>query len=294
MKRLTNVFRGVKVIFVDEGDLTCMFVFYIRILKKQRGYNFTMNNLTKKFTFATTALLATGILAFNQADEVSAAAEWEARTVEHVTQDVQKNEDGSKVYTVQSGDTLAVIAQAFEVEVGLLASANNISNPNLIHTGTEITLSADQKVVTTKDPAGNTQTSQTQAPAQEQAQAPVETSNTQAYSAPQKNVSSSSQAQYSSPQPKQQAAASQSSNSGYTSNATGGEAAAKEWIAQRESNGSYTAVNGQYWGRYQLNPTLVSHGAGPAEQEAAADKYVSGRYGSWSSAKSHWEQKGWY
>lgn len=253
-----------------------------------------MNNLTKKFTFATTALLATGILAFNQVDEVSAATEWEARTVEHVTQDVQKNEDGSKVYTVQQGDTLAVIAQAFEVEVALLASANNISNPNVIYAGTEITLSADQKVVTTKDPSGNTQTSQTQAQAPAQAQA--QASNAQAYSAPQKSAPAS-QPQYSSAaQPKQQAAASQSSNSGYTSNASGGDAAAKEWIAQRESSGSYSAYNpsGGYYGRYQLNPSLISYGASAAEQEAAADKYVSGRYGSWSSAKSHWEQKGWY
>ena len=293
MKRLTKAFRGVKVIFVDEGDLTCMFLFYIRILKRQRGYNFTMNNLTKKLTFATTALLATGILAFNQVDEVSAATEWEARTVEHVRQDVQKNEDGSKVYTVQQGDTLAVIAQAFEVEVALLASANNISNPNVIYAGTEITLSADQKVITTKDPSGNTQTSQTQAPAP----APAQTSNAQAYTAPQKSVSSSSQAQYRpAAQPKQQTAASQSSKSGYTSNATGGDASAKEWIAQRESSGSYSAYNpsGGYYGRYQLNPSLISYGASAAEQEAAADKYVSGRYGSWSSAKSHWEQKGWY
>ena len=30
------------------------------------------------------------------------------------------------------------------------------------------------------------------------------------------------------------------------------DAAAKEWIAQKESSGSYTAQNGQYYGRYQL------------------------------------------
>ena len=58
---------------------------------------------------------------------------------------------------------------------------------------------------------------------------------------------------------------------------------AKEWIAQRESGGSYTAYNpaGGYYGRYQLNPSLVGYGASPEEQEAAADSYVYGRYGSW-------------
>ena len=63
---------------------------------------------------------------------------------------------------------------------------------------------------------------------------------------------------------------------------------AKEWIAQRESGGSYTAYNpaGGYYGRYQLNPSLVGYGASPAEQEAAADAYVAQRYGSWENAQA--------
>lgn len=77
---------------------------------------------------------------------------------------------------------------------------------------------------------------------------------------------------------------------------TGAEAEAKEWIAQRESNGSYTAYNprGGYYGRYQLNPTLIHYGASPAEQEAAADRYVEGRYGTWVNAKAFWMNNGWY
>lgn len=71
---------------------------------------------------------------------------------------------------------------------------------------------------------------------------------------------------------------------------------AKEWIAQRESGGSYTAYNpnGGYYGRYQLNPSLVSYGASPAEQEAAADSYVYSRYGSWENAQAFWAANGWY
>ena len=71
---------------------------------------------------------------------------------------------------------------------------------------------------------------------------------------------------------------------------------AKEWIAQRESNGSYTAYNpnGGYYGRYQLNPSLIHYGASPAEQEAAADAYVAQRYGSWEAAQSFWAANGWY
>ena len=71
---------------------------------------------------------------------------------------------------------------------------------------------------------------------------------------------------------------------------------AKEWIAQRESGGSYTAYNpaGGYYGRYQLNPSLIGYGASPAEQEAAADAYVAQRYGSWENAQAFWANNGWY
>ena len=71
---------------------------------------------------------------------------------------------------------------------------------------------------------------------------------------------------------------------------------AKEWIAQRESGGSYTAYNpnGGYYGRYQLNPSLVAYGASPAEQEVAADNYVAQRYGSWENAQAFWQRNGWY
>lgn len=71
---------------------------------------------------------------------------------------------------------------------------------------------------------------------------------------------------------------------------------AKEWIAQRESGGSYTAYNpnGGYYGRYQLNPSLVPYGASPAQQEAAADNYVTQRYGSWENAQAFWQRNGWY
>ena len=36
------------------------------------------------------------------------------------------------------------------------------------------------------------------------------------------------------------------------------DAAAKEWIVQKESSGSYTAQNGQYYGRYQLTRRFIT------------------------------------
>lgn len=72
------------------------------------------------------------------------------------------------------------------------------------------------------------------------------------------------------------------------------DAAAKEWIAQKESSGSYTAQNGQYYGRYQLTLTYLNGDLSPANQEKVANQYVVNRYGSWSAAKKFWLANGWY
>jgi len=70
--------------------------------------------------------------------------------------------------------------------------------------------------------------------------------------------------------------------------------AAKEWIAQKESSGSYTAQNGQYYGRYQLSLSYLNGGLSPENQEKVANQYVVNRYGSWSAAKNFWLANGWY
>ena len=72
------------------------------------------------------------------------------------------------------------------------------------------------------------------------------------------------------------------------------DAAAKEWIAQKESSGSYTAQNGQYYGRYQLTITYLNGDLSPENQEKVANQYVVNRYGSWSAAKNFWLTNGWY
>ena len=72
------------------------------------------------------------------------------------------------------------------------------------------------------------------------------------------------------------------------------DADAKEWIAQKESSGSYTAQNGQYYGRYQLTITYLNGDLSPANQEKVANQYVVSRYGSWSAAKNFWLANGWY
>lgn len=69
---------------------------------------------------------------------------------------------------------------------------------------------------------------------------------------------------------------------------------AKEWIAQKESGGSYTAQNGRYYGRYQLDSSYLGGDYSAANQERVADQYVANRYGSWEAAQQFWMSHGWY
>ena len=77
-------------------------------------------------------------------------------------------------------------------------------------------------------------------------------------------------------------------------NYTGDSSSAKEWIAQKESTGSYTATNGRYIGRYQLDSSYLGGDHSPENQERVADAYVAGRYGSWEAAQQFWLANGWY
>jgi len=70
--------------------------------------------------------------------------------------------------------------------------------------------------------------------------------------------------------------------------------AAKNWIAYRESSYSYTARNGNCYGRYQLLRAYLHGNYSAVNQEKMANKYVSGRYGSWTHAKKFWQAHHWY
>lgn len=76
--------------------------------------------------------------------------------------------------------------------------------------------------------------------------------------------------------------------------ASSSEQAARDWIAARESGGSYTAQNGNYYGKYQLSSAYLGGDYSAENQERVANSYVLNRYGSWANAKSHWLQNGWY
>lgn len=203
--------------------------------------------------------------------------------------------------TVNAGDTLSHIALRNNTTVEALQQLNNLENINLIFPGQKIevggqTQTVEQTPVVAAQPAQTAQADQTQQVAQAQAKAAVE-----AQQAAQAQVAAAAQAQA---QQAAQAAAVQQAAQGQSYTVTqqpttstagnGDETAAREWIAGKESGGSYTVTNGQYIGKYQLSASYLNGDYSAENQERVANNYVSSRYGSWTNAKQHWLQNGWY
>ncbi|HGR3658317.1 TPA: LysM domain-containing protein [Streptococcus pneumoniae] len=164
----------------------------------------------------------------------------------------------SSTYTVKEGDTLSEIAETHNTTVEKLAENNHIDNIHLIYVDQELVIDGPVAPVATPAPA----TYAAPAAQDETVSAPV---------AETPVVSET-----------------------VVSTVSGSEAEAKEWIAQKESGGSYTATNGRYIGRYQLTDSYLNGNYSAENQERVADAYVAGRYGSWTAAKNFWLNNGWY
>ena len=167
----------------------------------------------------------------------------------------------SSTYTVKEGDTLSEIAETHNTTVEKLAENNHIDNIHLIYVGQELVI--DGPVAPAATPAPTT------------------------YAAP-----AAQDETVSAPVAEETVAAAETSTPAAT--VSGSEAEAKEWIAQKESGGSYTATNGRYIGRYQLTDSYLNGDYSAENQEHVADAYVAGRYGSWTAAKNFWLNNGWY
>lgn len=170
----------------------------------------------------------------------------------------------SSTYTVKEGDTLSEIAETHNTTVEKLAENNHIDNIHLIYVGQELVIDGP---VAPAAPASTTY----EAPAAQD----------EAVSAP---VAETTEVEEETPVVSETVA----------STVSGSEAEAKEWIAQKESGGSYTATNGRYIGRYQLTDSYLNGDYSAENQERVADAYVAGRYGSWTAAKNFWLNNGWY
>ncbi|WP_142972183.1 aggregation-promoting factor, partial [Enterococcus faecium] len=169
------------------------------------------------------------------------------------------------------GDTLSAISQKYVGDnslINAIAESNSISDINLIYSGQQLTIPTEGSAQVAAEP---------QAAVQE---APVQTEPVQAEQpVVQETVQTETQA---APAVTETAATPASTSS------------AKEWIAQKESSGSYTATNGRYIGRYQLDSSYLNGDYSAANQERVAEQYVTSRYGSWEAAKAFWEANGWY
>ena len=180
----------------------------------------------------------------------------------------------TKTYTVKPGDTLSEIAETYNTTVEKLAKLNNIKNVDLIFIDQVLVIDGEAPVA---------QTTTTEAPVAAVEETPAvaetvveETTYEETYEAP------------------ASAPAVAESYSAPAATVSGSEAEAKEWIAQKESGGSYTATNGRYIGRYQLTDSYLNGDHSAENQERVADAYVAGRYGSWTAAKNFWLNNGWY
>ncbi|WP_195594858.1 LysM peptidoglycan-binding domain-containing protein [Streptococcus oralis] len=167
-------------------------------------------------------------------------------------------------YTVKSGDTLSEIAEKYNTTAEKLAAKNNIKDIHLIYVDQVLVI---EGTASTAAPAATTEET-----------APVATETVE--EAPAATTT------YEAPTAE--------SNTAAASTVSGSEAEAKEWIAQKESGGSYTATNGRYIGRYQLTDSYLNGDYSAENQERVADAYVAGRYGSWTAAKNFWLNNGWY
>ena len=206
--------------------------------------------------------------------------------------------NADSIYTVQAGDTLSGISYKLGHDltfVDTLANNNNIADKNLIYVGQQLVIKDDgevapatQEEVATLPAANVAPQADTQAtPAENQAQQNQQVQSNQEAPVAQQQV------QTPQTQNVQQQSSAQASTS-YNSNVAGNDAAAKAWIAARESGGSYSARNGQYIGKYQLSASYLNGDYSEANQERVADQYVASRYGSWSAAQSFWQSNGWY
>ncbi|WP_057769778.1 LysM peptidoglycan-binding domain-containing protein [Lactobacillus selangorensis] len=210
--------------------------------------------------FATTAFA--GLLTFNATTSATHAA----------------TNNGNGTVTVQSGDTYMSIAKEYNMTTAALETLNGrtVGGYDLIYPGETVKISG-----------ATTSTSSNSSAA---------TTNVQAATTTNTSSAASSAASQSSTSAAATSTATSASTTSTTSSSSlsSSDEAAKAWIANKESGGSYTATNGQYIGKYQLSASLLNGDYSASNQESVANSYVTSRYGSWTAAQAFWEANGWY
>lgn len=182
----------------------------------------------------------------------------------------------SHTVQVQAGDTLSGIAQRRGTTVDHLVQVNHIQNPNLILVGDKLKL----------DNAGQESTQAAPAAVQTQVQPQAQQQQAQ-------QVQQSQQIQQTQPAVQSAQTVNYGGGNGNYSSSLSGDAAANV-IAQAESGGSYTAQNGRYYGKYQLDRAYLGGDLSPQHQDEVFQQYCNQRYGSIQGALSFRQAHGWY
>ena len=196
------------------------------------------------------------------------------------------NEVSASTITIQKGDTLWGYSQKYNIPVDTIAKFNNINlNKYMMWPGDKINIPDGEdnesgaqftnRFVATATPTISTYTK------------PVANQNVQ-------QVTPTKVAPALAPEMTTNTPTTTPANTSTASSLPDSEASAKAEIAYRESRGSYTAQNGKYVGKYQIDASYLNGDYSEANQEATADKYVASRYGTWTNALAHSNATGWY
>lgn len=181
--------------------------------------------------------------------------------------------DGGTQWRVEQGDTLSTIANNYGIDYTQIheSNKNKVPDPDVIYVGDvlDIPVKSDTQVEVEEYFGSRDQEDVVQQPQEtERVEQPVEEPVVEQEVAVEE------------PEPAQEA--------------SGSEAEAKAWIANKESTNDYGARNGRYIGKFQLDQSYLNGDYSPENQEKVANEYVNERYGSWVQAKQAWQQKGWY
>ena len=168
---------------------------------------------------------------------------------------------------VATGDTISGLADKYNVSIDDIVKWNHLNDKNLIIVGDKLNI--DGKDIKSKSDFNQNK---------QQSQQVVE-----------QKVTPVQQTQQAISQPTQQNVQSQQ-----TTQAQNVGEDAKEQIAYGESRGSYTAQNGRYYGKYQLDLSYLGGNLSPQHQEDVFQQYCNDRYGSVEGALSFRQQHGWY
>lgn len=171
---------------------------------------------------------------------------------------------------VEQGDTVSQIAKDNGTTVDAIVQANHLTNPDMIFVG-------DDLVLTPNADNNNNQSANVQNNVQPASQATNKV-------APAQTTNQASQTS--------QAPVAQTTKVTTNSSLAGNSAA--EAISQAESGGSYTAQNGRYYGRWQLDMSYLGGDLSPQHQDEVFQQYCAQRYGSVENALAFRQSHGWY